>query len=120
MRTISWSSTPLWTACWRQKERLEAWLCEIGLELKPSKTRVTHTLSPVEGNVGVDFLGFTVRQYPVGRTHSGKTQHGQPLGFKTIITPSKESLNRHRRQVGELIRGHRSVSQDASLRCSTP
>ena len=102
------------------KERLEAWLCEIGLELKPSKTRVTHTLSPIEGNVGFDFLGFTVRQYPVGRTHSGKTQHGQPLGFKTIITPSKESLKRHRRMVGELIRGHRSVSQDALIALLNP
>ena len=102
------------------KERLEAWLGEIGLELKPSKTRVTHTLSPVEGNVGFDFLGFTVRQYPVGRTHSGKTQHGQPLGFKTIITPSKESLNRHRRMVGELIRGQRSVPQDALIALLNP
>jgi RNA-directed DNA polymerase len=98
------------------KERLEAWLGEIGLELKPSKTRVTHTLSPIEGNVGFDFLGFAVRQdpeYPVGQTHSGKTQHGERLGFKTIITPSKEPLNRHRRQVSELIRGHRGVTQVA-------
>jgi len=30
----------------------------MGLELKPSKTRITHTLHPDEGQVGVDFLGF--------------------------------------------------------------
>ena len=81
---------------------------------------MTHTLSPIEGNVGVDFLGFTVRHYPVGRTHSGKTQHGQPLGFKTIIPPSQESLKRQRRMVGELIRGHRSVSQDALIALLNP
>jgi len=34
------------------------WLRGIGLELKPSKTRITHTLHPHEGNVGFDFLGF--------------------------------------------------------------
>jgi RNA-directed DNA polymerase len=102
------------------KQRLETWLHEIGLELKPSKTRVTHTLHPIEGNVGLDFLGFTVRQFPVGRTHSGKTQHGQRLGFKTSITPSKESLKRHRRVVGELIRGHRSVPQRALMELLNP
>jgi RNA-directed DNA polymerase len=41
------------------------WLAEIGLELKPSKTKISHTLNNVEGNVGFDFLGFTIRQYPL-------------------------------------------------------
>jgi RNA-directed DNA polymerase len=61
-----------------------------------------------------------VRQYPVGRTHSGKTRHGQRLGFKTIITPSKESLKRHRTVVGDLIRGHRSVPQRALIELLNP
>jgi RNA-directed DNA polymerase len=90
---------------------LEAWLGQIGLELKPSMTRVTHPLNPFEGKVGVDFLGFTVRQSPVGCTHSGKTPHGQRLGFKTLILPSKESCTRQRKVTRDLIRGHRSVPQ---------
>jgi len=28
------------------------WLSDIGLELKPSKTRLTHTLNEINGNVG--------------------------------------------------------------------
>jgi RNA-directed DNA polymerase len=102
------------------RTRLEAWLSQVGLELKPSKTRITHTLSPVEGNVGFDFLGFTVRQYPVGRTHSGKTQHGHQLGFKTRIAPSKESVKRHGRSMGTVIRGHRGVSQKALIDVLNP
>ena len=35
-----------------------AWLAGMGLELKPSKTKITHTLSTHNGNVGFDFLGF--------------------------------------------------------------
>jgi RNA-directed DNA polymerase len=102
------------------KERLEAWLREIGLELKPSKTHVTHTLHPVDGRVGFDFLGFTVRQHPVGQTHSGKSQHGRRLGFKTLITPSKESVKRHRRSMGLVIRGQRSAPQRALIDLLNP
>jgi len=35
-----------------------AWLKGMGLWLSPNKTRVTHTLTPHQGNVGFDFLGF--------------------------------------------------------------
>ena len=51
----------------KAKARAEEWLAEVGLRLKPSKSRVTHTLEPYEGNVGFDFLGFHIRQYRVGK-----------------------------------------------------
>jgi RNA-directed DNA polymerase len=67
---------------------LERWLKDLGLEMKPSKTRVVHTLEALEAEPpGFDFLGFEVRQYPVGKHHSG-TQNGKRLGFKTLIRPS--------------------------------
>jgi hypothetical protein len=69
-----------WACPKRERSRGEAikevqnitnqWLRELGLELKPSKTRITHTLHPYEGNVGFDFLGWNVRQHSVGKTHS--------------------------------------------------
>jgi ribosomal protein L37AE/L43A len=43
------------------------WLKGMSLELKPSKTRISHTLQKYEGNVGFDFLGFNIRQHPVGK-----------------------------------------------------
>ena len=62
---------------------IEGWLKELGLELKPSKTRISHTLYKYEGNTGFDFLGFNIRQYEVGKTHTGNNTNGTPLGFKT-------------------------------------
>ena len=44
------------------KEYIAEWLEKLGLELKPSKTRITHTLREYEGNVGFDFLGFHIQQ----------------------------------------------------------
>ena len=38
------------------------WLSDIGLESKPSKTRLTHTLNEINGNVGFEFLG---RRYSI-------------------------------------------------------
>jgi RNA-directed DNA polymerase len=99
---------------------LEQWLAGMGLELKPSKTRITHTLDPYEGQVGFDFLGCTVRQFPVGHTHSGKNSHGRLLGFTTRITPSKAAVQRHVQTLGDLIRKHRTVSQDDLIEMLNP
>ena len=42
------------------KQTVSQWLDSMGLELKPSKTQITHTLNHHEGNVGFDFLGFHI------------------------------------------------------------
>jgi RNA-directed DNA polymerase len=94
---------------------IETWLKGIGLELKPSKTRITHTLTATDGQVGFDFLGWNVRQHPVGRTHSGKKAGGQRLGFKTIITPSKDAQQRHQAHLADVIRHHQAVTQAALI-----
>ena len=65
------------------------WLREMGLELKPSKTRIGHTLREEGGRARFDFLGFTVRQFPAGASRSGCSTNGKKLGFKTLIRPSK-------------------------------
>ena len=93
-----------------------AWLAGMGLELKPSKTRITHTLTAHDGHCGFDFLGFQVRQHRVGKTHSGRIKHPGGttlLGFKTIITPSKDAQRRHQLALGEVIRRHKMAPQDA-------
>ena len=87
---------------------LSEWLRGMGLELKPSKTRITHTLVPHEGQVGFDFLGYEVRQYPVGKTHSKQ-------GFKTIIKPSREAKIRHSHRIRAVIRAHKAAAQAALI-----
>jgi RNA-directed DNA polymerase len=84
----------------------------MGLELKPSKTRITHTLSNHDAIAGFDFLGFTIRQFPVSKKQSGINPGNKlPLGFKTIITPSKESVKKHSQQIGEVIDRHQMAGQ---------
>ena len=64
-----------WDGIQRCKEALQAWLNDMGLELQDTKTRYAHTLEAKEecdGNVGVDFLNFTIRQFPVGKYKSKK------------------------------------------------
>ena len=87
------------------------WLAGMGLELKPSKTRISHTLNPVEGKVGFDFLGFEVRQYHVGYHRSGKAH----LGFKTIIKPSKSGQSRHLQALKDIVFRHRSAPQQGLI-----
>lgn len=85
------------------KEFMAMWLQDLGLELKPGKTQITHTLNHHNDTVGFDFLGFQIRQYHVGKTRTAHNCKGQPLGFKTIIKPGKENIRRHKRTLAALL-----------------
>jgi len=61
-----------------------------------------------EGNVGFDFLGFTVRQYSMSKRHAR-------LGFKTFFKPSKASQQRHLAEMAEVVYKHRGSNQTALL-----
>ena len=81
------------------KKLIAQWLEQVGLELKPEKTSIRHTLKSIKHdgktiNPGFDFLGFNIRSYPVGKHHSGKTEgrNSTIIGFKTIIKPSKKKI----------------------------
>ena len=92
------------------------WLAGVGLELKPEKTRSSHTLTPYEGQVGFDFLGFAVRQYPVGYHRSGARR----LGFKTWIKPSKASQRRHYAALADAVRRRRMAPQSQLIAALNP
>ncbi len=103
------------------QQLLADWLAPLGLAMKPAKTRVVHTLhhSP-EHPAGFDFLGMTVRQFPVGRTHSGKSPRGIPLGYKTLIKPSRTAQQRHDRRLHEIVYRQRGSPQAALIRELNP
>ncbi len=104
----------------RAAEKAASWLEGIGLRLHPTKTRMTHTFHPIEGKVGFDFLGFSIRQYPVGKTHTGKNSKGKPLGYKTLITPSKAAIKEHTRQIKDLLRKLTSAPQEQVITALNP
>src|SRR5256885_1895180 len=64
-----------WEGIQRCKEAIQEWLKGMGPELQDAKTRFAHTLEAKEecnGNVGFYFLGFAIRQFPVGKYKSRK------------------------------------------------
>ena len=92
------------------------WLAEYDLEIKPEKTRIAHTLKTYNGEKpGFNFLGFNIRQYPVGKYQSGKNGQGKILGFKTLIKPSDESIKRHYDQLSKNISRYNSAPQNALI-----
>jgi RNA-directed DNA polymerase len=97
------------TVVQRCKEIISGWLKGMGLELKPSKTRLAHTLNQCEQEKpGFDFLGFRIQQFPVGKYHSKQ-------GFKTIITPSRDKQKVHYDQIASLIEVHKAAPQAALI-----
>ncbi|VEP15871.1 RNA-directed DNA polymerase [Hyella patelloides LEGE 07179] len=90
------------------------WLETLGLSLKSSKTRLVHTLKSHQGSSpGFDFLGFNIRQYPVGKYHSRR-------GYKTLIKPSKDSQKVHYRRLGQIIDKRKAVSQGDLIAALNP
>ncbi|KOR33655.1 DNA polymerase [Planktothricoides sp. SR001] len=103
----------------RAKAAIETWLQPVGLELKPEKTRICHTLNQMVAeneltvHPGFDFLGFNIRQYPAGRHKSGKTggHNSELLGFKTLIKPSKKAIKAHHVALKAVIKTHKTAPQ---------
>ncbi|CDM93852.1 MAG: reverse transcriptase domain-containing protein [Limnospira sp. PMC 1291.21] len=119
------------------KTAISEWLKPVGLEIKPEKTRICHTLKPIEYNgkteePGFDFLGFNIRQYPVGKYKSGKlgerrkgsfllnkTPH-KMLGFKTHIKPSNKAVKAHTEVIKGVIKQHKTAPQSALINKLNP
>ncbi|MBW4571742.1 MAG: group II intron reverse transcriptase/maturase [Tolypothrix carrinoi HA7290-LM1] len=106
----------------RCKAEISTWLEKMGLELKPNKTRIGHTLQKpnIKSQEGFDFLGFNIRQYKVGKTQSGKSSQGKLLGFKTLIKPSVKAIKRHYDEICRLIDAHKSAPQEALIKRLNP
>ena len=90
----------------QSREIIEEWLKGMGLELKESKTRITHTFETTEGEAGFEFLGFRIRQYPAGKYRSDRNGHKQPVGCVTRIEPSPKAVKRHNEKLSETVKRH--------------
>jgi len=104
----------------RAREVATEWLKGMGLGLKASKTRITHTLQRTSHEAGFEFLGFQVRQYPVGKCQSGKGTHGKLLAFKTLIKPAAETQKDHLKEMEEVVRKQRSLTQGDLIKRLNP
>lgn len=108
------------------KELISEWLNKAGLELKPENTQICHTLNEIdiEGKTikpGFDFLGFNIRSYPKGVHNCGTiNQHGESIGFKTLIKPSGKSVKAHHEAMKKVINDHKTAPQEAVIRHLNP
>ncbi|OJJ11400.1 group II intron reverse transcriptase/maturase [Roseofilum reptotaenium AO1-A] len=107
------------------KTAISDWLNQIGLELKPEKTRICHTLNTItvdgrEEKPGFDFLGFNIRQHPVGKNNSVKTPQGKIVGFKTIIKPSHKAVKAHREALKSIIKKDKTAPQSGLIKHLNP
>ena len=95
----------------RAKAALVKWLRKIGLKLNPQKTSINHTLNSEKP--GFEFLGFQVRQHPVGKYVSKRK-------YKTLITPSAKSVKRHSHRMKQMIQRHRGATQQELIERLNP
>lgn len=87
---------------------VEIWLKQMGLKLKDSKTQISHTLGKTTNEKaqlvqkGFDFLGFNIRQYPIGKYRVRKTK--KALNFRTLIKPSKDKVIEHMKKMKMILK----------------
>ena len=102
------------------KSLIETWLRDIGLELKPEKTRISHSLEKYEGNVGFDFLSFHIQHFHAGKYKSGRSSKRRLLGHKLLIKPSRESIQKHLKKIEEVIDRHRASKTEKIISLLNP
>jgi RNA-directed DNA polymerase len=104
----------------RVKEIAADWLKGMGLEMKPSKTRISHTLQKTDGPAGFDFLGFHIRHYARGQCHSSRDGTGRRLDFRTNIKPSAKSQKRLLSKIRKIVHDGRTWSQEGLIAAINP
>ncbi len=102
-------------------EITKTWLSKLGLELKPEKTRVCHTLNRYEKErPGFDFLGFNIRQYKTGKHHANRNTKGEIKPYTLHIKPSKEKYLKHYREISQIIDRYLAAPQRALIKKLNP
>jgi RNA-directed DNA polymerase len=104
------------------KEVTQDFLKPIGLELHPTKTRIVHTLEGTEESPpGFTFLGFDIiQQRKWIRMRKAITNRTSNQTFITLITPSKESIKKHKLKVREMVRSYNGASQTRLIQKLNP
>jgi len=75
------------------KSELSSFLIAFNLKLNIEKTQIVHTLNVNNSTRtrGLEFLGFHIRQLPIGKYKYKK----QKRAYKTLIVPSRASVKNH-------------------------
>lgn len=96
----------------KAKKFVQQWLGKMGLKLSESKTKIVNVFhrSPNE-EIGFDFLGFNIRQYPTTCRKSGMV---------LLIKPSNKSQKMHKLSIAQMIKRKIAVTQDELIDSLNP
>ncbi len=92
-------------------QRMRPWLAALGFHLNAQKTQVSHTLTPFQGNVGFDFLGFHIQQEQMEKQVVVKGKQKSVRWLKTIVNPTQEAMQRHNTAIEQRLRSAQNASQ---------
>lgn len=111
-------------------DKVKEFLSLVGLEISETKSRLTHTLELLptdiepgfDGKVGFNFLGFTVKQWRTTHASATSTVGGKKkLGFRTLIIPTKESVEKHQKRLHDVIlKNGKSLNQNSLIKILNP
>ncbi len=100
------------------------WLESMGLELSQEKTKIVHTYREHEGQEpGFDFLGFSFKQYKLGKRDRRKVagmHFSRDAEHKTIIVPTKDAITRHKAKLSHIIDSMKTANQEKLIIALNP
>jgi RNA-directed DNA polymerase len=105
------------------KELISTWLLDIGLELKPEKTRLAHTVKcemSEDEKAGFNFLGFRIQGYSMSKHKCARNTRSVPLGWRILIHPTKEKIENHMREIERVIKALKNAPQEALIKELNP
>jgi RNA-directed DNA polymerase len=106
------------------KDVIQKFLDPIGLQLHPTKTRISHTFSTLEMSLpGFTFLGFDIIQREKRRRQrrvKAFNNVDSKQNFITLVTPSKEGIRKHKIKLREVIRRYKGGSQERLIQVLNP
>jgi len=101
----------------KAKEIVIDFLKGINLELSEAKTRIGHSMYPMENNrqIGFDFLGFHFRNIKTSIHKGVKSTRGKMQEFRGVSSPSRESFMNHKKKIKTILREYKTAPLGALI-----
>lgn len=103
----------------KAKEIVKSFLATVNLSLSEEKTRIGHSLIPIEENdnkVGLDFLGYHFRNVATSKHRGVKSTRGVKQEFIQISSPSKDSMMNQKKAIKLILSKYKNAPREAVIK----
>jgi len=100
----------------KAKQIVSDFLKSVNLELSDKKTRIGHSMIPIDENdnkVGFDFLGFHFRNIATSIHKGVQSTRGKRNTFRQISGPSRKAYLKHKQSLKRILRMHKTAPLEA-------